>query len=327
MHGNDLDKKLINLVQSSFPLSRNPYAELGRQLGIDEDDVILRIERLRATGIIRQIGPVLDARRLGYQTTLVAIRVPEIKLDRAEQLIAEHPGISHGYQRDHNFNVWFTMAVPATADINTEVRQLTESIGAEASFPLPAVRLFKIGTYFDMMGNNQETAGVLRPPEGILPERVELSERDRLVINEIQQDLPLVPTPFRDMAARVGMDEMNLLAQCQSLLQRGIIRRFSASVNHRKAGFRANAMTCWVAPADTVTAAGQELASLREVSHCYERKTNPLWQYNLFAMVHGHTRDACENTVSDISRRIGLADPVLLFSTKEFKKKRVKYLV
>ena len=327
MHSDGLDKKLVNLMQASFPLTERPYAELGRQLGIDEDEVILRIERLKATGIIRQIGPVMDARRLDYRTTLVAMMVPETRLDKAGQLIAEHPGVSHGYQRDHHFNVWVTMAVPSTADIGTEVRQLTESIGAEASFPLPAVRLFKIGTYFDMVGNSQETPGALRPPDGILPERVELSQSDRLVINELQQDLPLVPTPFGDIAARVGIDQMNLLAQCQSLLQRGIIRRFSASVNHRKAGFSANAMTCWVASVDAVTAAGRKLASLREVSHCYERKTNPLWPYNLFAMVHGHTREACENTVSDISHRISLADPVLLFSTKEFKKKRVKYLV
>ncbi len=327
MHGDDLDKRLINLIQSSFSLTEKPYADLGRQIGIDGDEVLFRIERLKAEGIIRQIGPVLDARRLGYQTTLVAMRVLETKLDKAEQLIAEHPGISHGYQREHHFNVWFTMAVPSTADMDAKVRQLTEPIEAEALFPLPAVRLFKIGTYFDMVGDSQETAGALTPPGGALPDRVELSQTDRLVVNELQQDLPLVPTPFSDMAARLGMDERNLLAQCQSLLQRGIIRRFSASVNHRKAGFMANAMTCWVAPADTVAAAGRELACLREVSHCYERKTNPLWPYNLFAMVHGHTREACENTVSEISRRIGLADPVLLLSTKEFKKKRVKYLV
>ena len=327
MQGKDLDTKLINLIQSSFPLTEKPYAELGRQLGIDEDEVILRIARLKAEGIIRQLGPVMDARRLDYRTTLVAMRVSETRLDSAEQLIAEHPGISHGYQRDHHFNVWFTMAVPATADIDAEVRQLTEPIGAEASFPLPAVRLFKIGTYFDMVGNNQETPGALKPPDGILPESVDLSKSDKLVINELQQDLPLVSAPFREMAARLGIDQMHLLSQCQSLLQRGVMRRFSASINHRKAGFNANAMTCWTAPADTVTAAGRELASMREVSHCYERKTNPLWPYNLFAMVHAHTREACENTVNDISRRIGLADPVLLFSTKELEKKRVKYLV
>ena len=86
-------------------------------------------------------------------------------------------------------------------------------------------------------------------------------------------------------------------------------------------------MTCWVVPPEKVDAAGQELASLAEVSHCYERKTNPLWTYNLFAMIHGDSLEACQDIANDISRRIGLTDCILLLSTKEFKKTRVKYLV
>ncbi len=123
------------------------------------------------------------------------------------------------------------------------------------------------------------------------------------------------------------MDEDYFLAQCQSLKQRGIMRRFGAAVNHRKAGFKANAMTCWVAPPEKVDAAGRKLASLKEVSHCYERKTNPLWRYNLFAMIHGHTEKACQEIASKVSEETGLTDYAMLFSTREFKKTRTKYLV
>ncbi len=327
MYRDSIDRRLLNLVQAEFPLTREPYADLGLRLGIDGDEVTQRIEQLKAKGIIRQIGPVLDARRLGYQTTLVAMRVVESQLDKAERLIVEHPGVSHGYQRDHHFNLWFTLAVPPAADINTEVQQLTGPIEAEAVFALPAVKVFKIGAYFDVTGNGQRTTSIPRQPGRVLPDKVELSWTDRWVINELQQDLALVPIPFATLAARSGMDEDYFLAQCRSLLQRGIIRRFGAAVNHRKAGFKANAMTCWVAPPDTVDAAGRELASLPEVSHCYERKTNPLWQYNLFAMVHSDTREACQDLVNKISRRIGLTDCILLFSTRELKKTRVKYVV
>ncbi len=327
MNFDSINRKLLSLLQVEFPLAQKPYSELGLKLGIDRDEVINRIEQLKVKDVIRQISPVLDARRLGYQTTLVAMRVAKAQLDRAEQLIAGHPGVSHGYERDHHFNVWFTLAIPPTSDIETELKQLTPSIGAEAVFSLPAVKVFKIGAYFDMNGDGQSTISTVAQSSSVLPQKVELSQTDRRIINELQQDLPLVPTPFAVLAARLGMDEEYFLAQCQSLLQRGIMRRFGAAVNHHKAGFKANAMTCWVASPDTVDVAGRELASLREVSHCYERKINSLWRYNLFAMIHSHTREACQEIASNVSREIGLTDYVLLFSTKEFKKTRIKYLV
>ncbi len=86
-------------------------------------------------------------------------------------------------------------------------------------------------------------------------------------------------------------------------------------------------MTCWVVPAEKIEAVGRKLASQRWVSHCYERKTNPFWRYNLFAMIHGHTKEACQEIAGKVSAETGLTDCVMLFSTREFKKTRVKYLV
>lgn len=322
-----IDRKLLNILQSEFPLTSEPYADLGLQLGIEADEVLYRIGQLKSQGIIRQISPVLDARSLGYQTTLIAMRMAESRLGIAEKVIGEHPGVSHAYERDHHFNFWFTLAIPPGVDMESELEQLTGSIGAEAVFALPAIKLFKLRAYFDMDGDGQAATGTGAQPGEVLPREVELSPTDRAVINELQQDLPLIPRPFTAMATRLGINVADLLAQCQSLKQRGIIRRFGAAINHRQAGFKANAMTCWIAPADVVDIAGQKLASLREVSHCYERKTNPLWQYNLFAMIHGHSKEACREIADKVSRETGLTDYVRLFSTKEFKKTRVKYLV
>lgn len=322
-----IDKKLLNLVQGAFPLTSEPYSALGQRLGINGSEVISRIKRLKEEGIIRQIGPVLEARRLGYQPTLIAMKVEETELDRAEQIISQHPGVSHGYERDHHFNLWFTLVVPPEVDIVTELELLTSSFEAKVVFTLPAVKVFKIGVYFNMDGQSLSQADTMTQPGGVLLQKAELTQIDRLVINELQQELPLVTTPFSTMAIRLDMNEEYFLTQCHSLLQHGIMRRFSASVNHNRAGFKANAMVCWMIPPDLVDVAGQNLASLPEVSHCYERKTNPLWQYNLFAMVHSRTRDACREKVSEVSHQIGLNDYILLFSTREFKKMRVKYLV
>jgi DNA-binding Lrp family transcriptional regulator len=309
---NRLETGLLDLVQAEFPLSGEPYAELGQRLGISPDEVIEHIEKLKAAGIIREIGPVLDSRRLGYRTTLVAMKVSQDYLDKASKIINEHPGISHGYEREHQFNLWFTLSLPPPTDLEAEIQRLSQAIGAETAFSLPVLKQFKIGTH---LGG------------GTLPQPVELSATERRVINELQSDLPLTPAPFGAMAARLNMNVAEFLARCQSLLQRGVMRRFGASVNHREVGLSANAMACWVAPPEMVVAAAQKLANLGEVSHCYERKTNPLWQYNLFAMIHSHTREACREVADRVSRETGLEDYVLLFSTGEIKKKRVKYLV
>jgi len=123
------------------------------------------------------------------------------------------------------------------------------------------------------------------------------------------------------------MDEERFLTQCQALLSRGIIRRFGASVNHRGIGFSANAMTCWAVPKEMVEVIAEKLVPLRQVSHCYERKTNPEWHYNLFAMIHGHTREQCQGIADKVAAETNLTDYVLLFSTREFKKTRVIYQV
>ncbi|MBI2859939.1 MAG: Lrp/AsnC family transcriptional regulator [Chloroflexi bacterium] len=319
------DKKLLDLVQAAFPLSSRPYADLGEKLGVAEDEVIERLKQLRAERLIRQISPVVDARRLGFRSTLVAVKVARPRLEEAAAVIGQHQGVSHCYERNHEFNLWYTLAVPPDCDVAAEVERMARASGAEAAFELPALKLFKIGVYFAMDGEEQPARAQM--PGGELPQEVQLSAGDRTVINAIQNELPLVPTPFAGMAAGAGMEVADFLEGCRSLVERGIVRRFGASLNHRKAGFRANAMTCWAAPPEQVDEMGQRLASLSEVSHCYERRTNPLWRYNLFAMIHAHAEEQCREIAGRMSRETGLDDCVLLFSTREFKKARIKYLV
>ena len=319
------DRRLLNLIQTDFPVTREPFTSLAQRLGTSIDEVMQRITRLKEEGIIRMIGPVIDSRSLGFHTTLVAMKVADANLEKAEQVIAIHQGVSHGYEREHRFNVWFTLALPPASDIDTELQKLTQSTGAEIAFSLPAIKVFKIGAYFDMDENGQ--TGPTAQRKSVLTSQVELSSADRLIINELQQDIALVPAPFFAMAERVGMDTEQFLTGCRSLQRHGVIRRFSASINHRNAGFTANAMSCWAAPPDKIDAAGHKLALLKEVSHCYERKTNHLWQYNLFAMIHGRSREKCQEIAEKVSDETSLNDYALLYSTKEFKKTRVKYLV
>ena len=327
MYFDDIDKKLLNAIQVAFPLRREPFAVLGTRLGISAGEVLRRIERFKQGGVVRLIGPVLDARRLGYQTTLVAMKIAQNRLDKAVQAISQHTGISHCYERSHYLNFWFTLALPPGVETETELQKLSNTIKPEAMLELPALRLFKIGVFFDMSGDDQRISDTGIAPSNILYQKVDLSPADKLVVNELQHDLSLVQRPFDISSRRLGMDIDQFLAHCYSLKQRGIMRRFGASIKHNEVGFTANAMTCWVAPPEVVETAGKKLAALREVSHCYERKTGPLWDYNLFAMIHGDAREDCQLIADKISQETGLNEYVLLFSTKEFKKTRVKYLL
>jgi DNA-binding Lrp family transcriptional regulator len=317
--------KLLSLLQSGFPLSPEPYHELGVILGISGRQVINKISDLKVRGIVRQISPVLDARRLGYYSSLVAMQVAADYIDRAESYLISHPGISHAYERGHDFNIWITFAIPPDRDMQSALQELADKTGASAIFDLPALRVFKLRTNFGADIDELYANSIL--PVVTATQRESLSPLDRRVINSLQSDLPLSANPFYPLACGLGLDVATLLGHCHSLLHRGIIRRYGASVNHYRAGYTANAMTCWTVPPALVEDTGKRLASFRQVSHCYERKTNALWRHNLFAMVHGQTKEICSRVVDKIRSETGLPDQVVLFSTREIKKTRMRYLV
>ena len=326
MNLGNIERKLVDLLQVKFPFTRQPYVDIGLILGIGEEEVISNIRQLRDSGIIRQISPVLTAGSLGFKTTLVAMRVAEERMDSAAQIIIGHSGISHGYARDHFFNFWFTLATSPTEDIEIMLPELAKMMKAEAFFTLPAVRLFKLRTHFSL-GGHEQSQPIGDNNTKAYGQKAKLSTTDRMIINELQQDLALVSTPFARMSERLEMDEDDFLSQCQSLIKRGIIRRYGVAINHRKAGYTANAMTCWHAPAEKVEEIGTKLASLRQVSHCYERETNSLWRYNVFAMIHSNSKEACQEIAEKVSAETGLNEYTLLLSTTEFKKTRIRYRV
>lgn len=325
----DIDRSLLSSVQAQFPLTREPFAALGQRLGIGSDQVIQRLERLKANGTIRLIGPVFNPGRLGYQTTLIATKVAAEQLHQATEIISAHPRVSHCYERDHDFNLWFTLAMPAAEDAETEPLELGSRIKAEITLSLPAVRVFKVGAYFNVGGTGASVPNAGVDSTVLLSTQVDLSSSDRAMVNELQQDLPLTTRPFDLMSTHLSMDVDRFLGHCQALLQRRVMRRFSASINHRSLGFVANAMACWSVPPEIVETAGRKMAMLQEISHCYERKTKPLWPHNLYAMIHARTRQTCHNIARKASSESGLDrnGPVLLFSTREAKKTRVRYPV
>ena len=152
-----------------------------------------------------------------------------------------------------------------------------------------------------------------------------LSKLDKTIIGFISQDIPLVKEPFRGLAHKLGINEETLLGRIKSYKKSGLMRKFSASLNHRKAGFKHNVMVVWNIPERSVNKAGNLMASFPEVSHCYERKRARRWDYNLYSMIHGRTRKRCLEVIGDISGKIGCKDYGVLFSSSEYKKSAARY--
>jgi len=309
----------------------HPFAELGQRLQITEDDVLSRTRVLKEQGIIRQIGAIFDTRALGYQSTLVAALVDPAHLDEAAAVVAAHPGVSHLYARNHAYNLWFTLAVPPERDLGATARGLAEAAGARGVLLLPALRVFKIGVRLDATGKRapdafEDEAG--GSPAAVRPEWTPPTPWDRQLVRVCQEDLPLVPAPFAAWADALGITQEDLLGELGRLRQEGRLRRVAAVLRHRQAGFAANAMGVWVVPPDQVDKAGSIMAGFAAVSHCYERPAYPPeWPYNLFTMVHGRSAEECEITLRAIADRTGIHDYLALYSTKEYKKKRLKYFI
>ena len=324
----DRDRQLLNLIQTRFPLVSRPYRELGQLLGESELEVIERVRRLRSERIIRQISAIFDTKALGYKSSLVAMRVPSERLGEAARIINEHPGVSHNYERNHEYNLWFTIAVPPSSDLEATVQRLHELVRAETTRVMYTLKLFKIGVELDMTGERPPDARA-RPQYGEADrERAgssRLTERDIAVLRELQEDLPAEPEPFAPMAARLGYSEEELFGHARNLLERGFLRRYAAILYHRKAGFKSNAMGVWNVPSERIGEVGLQMASFAAVSHCYQRPTYPDWPYTIFTMVHGNSDEQCEEILAAISQATGITDYRSLYSTREYKKTRVRY--
>ena len=152
-----------------------------------------------------------------------------------------------------------------------------------------------------------------------------IDDVDKKVIRLIQGDLPLELRPFALLAEKAGISEDEFVRRVGSLKKRGILRRFGATLRHQEAGFPSNAMVAWQVPEERIEEVGKALARFRAVTHCYQRKTCKGWPYNLYTMIHGDNREECHEIAKKMSGRSGIADYVLLFSEKEFKKTSMKY--
>ena len=317
---------LLDRVQRSFPIVSEPFRALGDGIDISEEEVRERIGLLKEQKAIRQISAIFNTGALGYRSSLVAMAVPEGELERAAQTVNAYPGVSHNYLRPGNFNMWFTIAVPPGESLEEVVGRISARAGGWPALVLPAIKKYKLAVVLDVLeeGDWEHTEEKAELPPTESRTSFPSSPENIRLVKCIQEDLPLVRKPFQLWAAELGMEEADLLATVSEWMGEGTIRRFAAVLNHRQVGFRANGMVVWNCPAEQIDSKGDILASHPEVSHCYYRPAYPQWPYNLYAMVHGRSPVECEAIAAKLARATRLDKFQILFSTKEFKKIRLK---
>jgi DNA-binding Lrp family transcriptional regulator len=325
----DADKRLMNELQSRFPLVATPWPEIASRSGLEIEDAMARTQRLLDDRIIREITPIFDTRALGYSSMLVAAKVDSEHPHRAAKIINEHPGVSHNYLRTHEFNLWFTIATPPDSELGLErtLDLLQRLTGAESIRQLPTLTLFKINMNLEMEGGTEELSKRVEaaPPREL--ERQPYDATDVAVIRALQGPMRVVERPYDAAAEQVGMSTGDLLRHLERMIDRSLLRRVAAILFHRRAGFSANGMGVWRVPEEKIAEVGAQMASVRGISHCYQRPTYPDWPYSVFTMAHGRSKEECDAVLDGIAEEHGLHgdDRAVLYSSTEYKKVRLHY--
>jgi siroheme decarboxylase len=325
----ETDKRLMNLLQSSFPLDPEPFALVASEAELEVDDVLARTQRLLDGRIIREITPIFDTRALGYESMLVAAKVDAENPQRAAQVVNSHPGVSHNYLRTHDFNLWFTIATPPDSELGLAgtLEVLMRETGAVSMRQLPTLTLFKINMNLEMEQGTEALAAAVdaAPPREL--DAQPYDEDDVALIRALQGPMEAVERPYDEAARELGIDTDELLERLRGMVDRKILRRVAAILYHRRAGFSANGMGVWKVPEGEIMETGARMASFRGISHCYQRPTYEDWPYSVFTMAHGRSKEECDAILDSIAEEcgIGAEGRATLYSSTEYKKIRLHY--
>ena len=312
------DARLIDRLQRSLPLTQQPFADVAVELQTIEAQVIARLERLLKDGVLTRFGPLFQIERAGGQFILAALQVPEARFAEVTDQVNSLPEVAHNYRREHALNMWFVVA----AETPQAAQACCARIEALTGLPVhafPKEREYFVGLYLPLLDQGAHTA----PPRPATPTPVALTQFDRQLMAATQAGLPLLPRPYDAVAAQLGTTGERVRARLGELLAAGVVRRIAAVPNHYRLGYVANGMSVWDVADDQVDRLGQLIGSQPSVSHCYRRPRKAgVWRYNLFAMLHGHSRGEVLSQAEAVAALLGPACRAheVLFSSAILKK-------
>ena len=307
----ELERRFINQYQGGFPVLEQPFRLVAADLGCAENALLDSVRHLLDTGMLSRFGPLYDAVKLGGGLTLAAISVPEEQYERVTALVNDFPEVAHNYRREHELNMWFVLATESAESIDSTLNRIEQVTGLKV-YNFPKQEEFYVGLWLKLDTNDRvETVPV---PAAITATSTmaaatgnkTLDDLDRKIISASQAGLPLVDCPYGIIAEDAGCTSQEVKQRMQNMLSGGLIRRIGAVPNHYRLGLKANGMTVWDVPDEQAQEMGMRIGQLDFVSHCYLRPRHlPLWRYNLFAMVHGHSRDEVNDKAGHIATMLG----------------------
>lgn len=316
--------EILYRVQKNFPLCKKPFEEIANELNITENEVLRILQEEKENNVIRQTSAIFDTKKLGYKSSLVAFEIKEENIDAAVEILNSHPGISHNYERNHSYNIWFTIAIAPNSKSNLEdtIKLLATLTKAEDYIILPTLKLFKISVKLDTTNKQEKKEKI----EKKVLKSLDLNDFHYSIIKEAQNDIAIVSEPFKDIIEKLDISYDQFFSTLKDFQEAGVMRRFACILNHRKAGFNANAMVAWdIEEGEEGEKIGEIAASFSAVSHCYLRPKYPTWNYNLFTMIHGKTKEDTQSVIDSISKEIEYKSNMPLYSSREFKKIRITY--
>jgi DNA-binding Lrp family transcriptional regulator len=319
-----LDRKLLDRFQRGFPLHPRPYAMIGECLEVSEQTVIVRLRELAGAGLVRRVGAVVTPRRLGAGM-LVAMTVPRRQLARVAARIGVLPEVNHSYERAHPVNFWFVVTAGSDERVEAVVREC-ETLAGTGALRLPLVEAFHLDLGFPL---GRATGGTLPARAELLAERRAPSSEERALLAALQDGIPIDVRPYAMLAQAAGTDEASVLALIERWLGEGTVRRIGIIVEHRRLGYRANAMVVWDVPDEAVGRIGRQIAGTGLTTLCYRRgRSLPDWPYNLYCMMHGTNRRAVRGQLERLAAQVDLLcyPSQTLFSVRQFKQTGARYV-
>lgn len=299
----ELDVKLLMELQYRFPLVPEPYREVAERLKTTEEDVIKRIKKLQ--GIIKRIGAYISFRAMGKVSALVAARVD---VDRVSKVLRLDDEVSHCYERDHYFNLWYVIKAESREELAERVRS---QLGGCEHHILYSRRTYKLSVKFDLI------EGVSRSPPEILPEEVPRLHGLESFLSMIRK-IPISRRPFREIGSSLGMSEEEVIKSIEELISKGAVRDFGAALDGDLIGFSQNCML--LIHSDEPDHVCRRLAlEVPEATHVVLRDVPEGWRYNCYAMVHARSREKADEVISRIVSDLSLEDFLPLMSRRNLK--------
>jgi len=313
-------RRFINRYQGGFPLEELPFTSVAEDLDTDPGTLISMIKKLLDDGILSRFGPLYDSSSMGGGLTLAALSVPGERFEDVARIVNDMPEVAHNYQREHELNMWFVIATETPAQIQSTIDLLEQKINLPI-YNFPKLQTFYLGLWLHVDESGQVST---RPVPGPIKQGgMMIDDLDRSIVRATQDGLPLSTAPYSEVASQCDCSTRTVLQRMRHMLDRGVIRRIGAIPNHYRLGLRANGMSVWDVDDEQLQQLGAHVGRLDFVSHCYERPRHlPTWRYNLFAMLHGHSRPEVLQKREQISRLLGshCRSSDILFSSRILKK-------